>query len=62
MTIPEVKTKARQLGVVPGRMKKLDLIHAIQNAEGNTPCYGTTAGDCPNADCCFIQDCLRVNR
>ena len=61
MTIPEVKRKAREIGVRPGRLKKSELIRAIQTAEGNMACYGTAKGGCPNADCCFMVDCLRAS-
>jgi len=36
MTIPEIRAKAKALGITPGKMKKADLIHAIQTAEGGT--------------------------
>ena len=62
MTIPEIRTKARDIGVRTGKMNKAELIHAIQNSEGNLPCYGQANGQCPNSDCCFMQDCLKVNR
>lgn len=58
MTMPEIKAKARDLGLKPGKMRKAALIHAIQQAEGNMQCYKTAEGHCPNADCCFITDCL----
>ena len=60
MTMPEVKAKAKRLGVVPGNMNKYDLIHAIQESECNTPCYGTCGGHCDQTGCCFITDCVRV--
>lgn len=60
MTMPQVKAKAKGLGVTPGKMNKFDLIHAIQESECCTPCYGTCGGHCDQADCCFITDCVRV--
>lgn len=60
MTMAELKNKARNLGVNPGGMKKTELIHAIQRAEGYTPCYGTTDGTCSWTECCFRQDCLKI--
>jgi hypothetical protein len=60
MGMPEVKVKARALGINPGKMKKTDLIHAIQRAEGNSTCYGWSNGNCPNLDCCFMADCLKI--
>ena len=60
MSMPQVKDKAKNLGVTPGKMNKFDLIHAIQQAEHYNPCYGTSNGQCGNGDCCFITDCLEV--
>ncbi len=60
MTMNEITKKAKALGINPGKMKKPELIHAIQTAEGNTPCFGRSNGQCPNVDCCFIQDCLKT--
>lgn len=60
MKMPEIKIKAKALGITPGKMKKIELIRAIQTTEGNTPCYGWSNGHCPNTDCCFMKDCLKI--
>ena len=60
MSMPEIKMKARGLGITPGKMNKTDLIHAIQKAEGNYTCFGWSNGNCQNIDCCFIGDCLKI--
>lgn len=60
MTMPEIKAKAKSLGIHPGKMKKVELIHAIQEAEWCTPCYGRSNGDCPWTECCWRVDCLKV--
>ena len=60
MKLPEIKTKAKTLGINPGKMKKNELIQAIQQAENNTPCFGTAVGQCEYADCCFMDDCLKT--
>ncbi len=60
MKIGQIKEKAQALGINPGKMKKTELIHAIQHAEGNTACFGTAEGFCPNSDCCFMHDCLKT--
>jgi hypothetical protein len=59
MTMPEVREKAKALGIMPGRKKKVELIHAVQVAEGCTPCFGTSDGQCPYVDCCFMKDCFK---
>ena len=58
MKISDVKAKAKAVGVDPGKMKKADLIRAIQRAEGNNACYGSEeAQNCPHVICCFMVDC-----
>jgi hypothetical protein len=60
VTMAEIKDKAKNFGINPANMKKTDLIHAIQRAEGNTQCYGTTNGACQWTECCFRADCLKI--
>jgi hypothetical protein len=60
MTMGEIKDKAKNLGITPGTMKKTELIRAIQGAEGNQACYGTTNGTCQWTECCFRGDCLKI--
>ena len=58
MTVKEIKEIAVEKGIIPGKMKKNELIRAIQNAEGNNPCYQTFISDCDQYDCCWKEDCL----
>ena len=60
MTMPKIKAKAKKLGLTPGKMKKTELIHSIQTAEQNSPCYGTSNGYCDQSECCFLDDCVKV--
>jgi len=60
MSMPEIRMKAQTLGLTPGKMKKPELIHTIQVTEGYTPCFGRSDGQCDNAGCCFMRDCLSV--
>jgi ribosome modulation factor len=60
MIMTEIKDKARELGIEPKKMKKPELIHAVQTAEGYRACYGTSKGQCPYTTCCFMKDCLKV--
>ena len=39
MKVAEIKDKAQELGITPGKMKKQQLIQAIQVAEQNTPWF-----------------------
>ena len=58
--MPEIKQKAKALGITPGKTKKAELIRAIQQAEGNIPCFGTSNGQCAYNDCCFLADCVKI--
>ena len=60
MKVNEVKQKAKVLRINCGKMKKAELIHSIQKAEGNTPCFGKSNGECQYIDCCFMEDCLKI--
>ena len=60
MKVSEIREKAEWLGIVPGKMKKIELIHAVQLAEQNTPCYGTCNGNCDQSGCCFYTDCIKI--
>ena len=58
MNIAEIKNRARKLGIIPGKLKKDELILSIQKAEGNTPCFGTGTEACPYLNCCWRHDCI----
>ena len=60
MSMIGVRKKARKLGITPGKMKKEELVRAIQGAEGYSPCYGSSGGQCEQTGCCFMHDCLKV--
>ena len=59
MKLDEVKAKAEKMGIKPGKLKKADLIQAIQKAENNPVCYGTSNGTCERSECCFYADCVK---
>ena len=58
MPIADIKAKAQTLGVNPGKLKKAELILAIQTAEKNSPCFGTGTPACPHTVCCWRIDCI----
>ena len=58
MKMTEVKEKAKTIGLKSGKMKKADLIQAIQAKEGNSPCFGTGMDNCDQPACCWKDDCL----
>jgi hypothetical protein len=57
MFVKDIRVKARDLGVKNySKMSKVDLIHAIQEQEGNDSCYQNIV-DCGIYDCCWRSDC-----
>jgi len=60
MKMPEIKEKAGPFKINTRNIKKADLIRAIQQAEGNNPCFGKSNGRCPYTNCCFMEDCLAI--
>lgn len=58
----EIKDKAKNLGIDGSKMKKVELIRAIQRAEGYNACYGTTNGTCSQTECCWRSDCLKIKQ
>ena len=56
MKMQEIKEKARQIGVKTTG-KKADIVHRIQEAEGNELCFDTR-DECGQMGCCWREDCL----
>lgn len=61
MKMPEIREMAKGLGVKTSRMSKLNLVRAVQTAEGNFACFATPeAGECDQLDCIWRDDCLAL--
>lgn len=59
MKIQKVRAIAKAKGVNSARMSKGQMIRAIQEAEGNFPCFGTALdGHCDRGDCSWREDYL----
>ncbi len=58
MHMTEIKEKAKLLGIQAGKMKKVDLIRAIQSKEGNFPCFETAKDYCNQLSCAWRKACL----
>ena len=59
MTVKEIRTKAKNMGIEVGsKMKKADMIKTIQTAEGNTPCFQNGVNSCDQMNCCWRSDCM----
>lgn len=59
MKLEEIKGIAKQHDIKVGKMKKAELVRAIQSAEGNEICFETgRAAACGQADCLWRADCV----
>lgn len=59
MKIQELRVIAKARGIKTARRRKGDIIRAIQQAEGNFPCFGTAVdGCCDQGGCAWREDCL----
>jgi hypothetical protein len=58
MKLDELREIAKQHNIKTGKMKKADLVRAIQQAEGNQVCFGTGhAETCGQNACLWREDC-----
>lgn len=58
----DIRKQASALGIRAARVKKPDLIRAVQRAEGNFDCFGRASGYCDRGDCAWRSDCLGQGR
>ncbi len=60
MQLSEVRRIASKHGIKTGKMKKEEVIRAIQRSEGNFDCFGSAySGECSQEECLWRKDCLR---
>lgn len=58
MNLEAIKEIAKQHGIKVGKMKKADLVRAIQAAEKNDACFETgRAAECGQPACLWRDDC-----
>lgn len=63
MKVEKIREIAREFGVRPGKLNKVELIRRIQNEEGNFDCFATaTAGYCDQQTCLWRDDCFIAAR
>ncbi len=59
MDILDIRRIAGKYGINPAGMEKLDLIRAIQRAEGVTVCFGLAEPEeCDEEGCIWREDCF----
>jgi hypothetical protein len=58
MKLEEIKEIAKQHNIKVSKMKKAELVRAVQQAENNVECFETgTANNCGENDCLWREDC-----
>jgi len=58
MTVDEIREMARLLNVKTGKANKSELVRAIQQAEGNLPCFNSnSSATCGQYSCLWRADC-----
>jgi hypothetical protein len=62
MKCQQIKEKAKALGLDSTHLNKKELIHSIQIAEGNFPCFLTARSFCDQINCCWRDECLFPHR
>ena len=59
MKFNEIRKMAKGMNINTYRMKKIDIIHAIQSKENNIECYGTgRIRNCNEKSCIWRDDCI----
>ena len=53
MKLEEIKEIAKQHNIKAGKLKKTELVRAIQDAEGNELCFETGTADSCGQDACL---------
>ena len=62
MRFQDIQKMAKGMDINTYRMKKTDMIRAIQREENNIQCYGTHRVDiCEEEACLWRGDCLTLN-
>lgn len=59
MKLEQIKAIAKQHDIKIGKLKKVELVRAIQAAEGNNACFETgQASGCGQEECLWRAECL----
>ena len=61
MEFNRIRKLAKEMGINTYRMKKADIIRAIQRSENNPDCYGTErVTECGEVSCLWREDCIAL--
>jgi len=59
MKIQDIREIAKKNGVRVGKLNKIELIRAIQKAEGNSDCFAAPyVRECNQMNCLWREDCM----
>ena len=62
MNYNEIRRMAMDMDINTHRLKKHELIQAIQHAENNIECFGTQRVDtCDEGKCLWRKNCISLN-
>jgi hypothetical protein len=61
MRIQEIRELAKGKGIGVGKLKKTELVRAIQRAEGYSDCFATPyVHECNQHHCLWREDCMKA--
>ena len=61
MNMNEIRAIAKDRGISPAKLRKAELIRAIQCEENNNPCFATEhVKVCGQENCLWLVDCERA--
>ncbi len=61
MNMTEIRTIAKERGISSAKLRKAELIRAIQSDEHNDPCFATEhVKCCAQTDCLWFSDCEKA--
>ncbi|MCL5024216.1 MAG: SAP domain-containing protein [Nitrospirae bacterium] len=60
MKMLEIREIAKRKGIEAGKLKKTELVRAIQKVEGYSECFATPYGhECNQPHCLWREDCMK---
>jgi hypothetical protein len=61
MNMTEIRTIAKERGISSAKLRKVELIRAIQLDERNDPCFATdNVKSCAQTNCLWFTDCEKA--
>lgn len=59
MNMQDIRERAKDIGIKPARMTKVQLVQAIQLSEGNFNCFASAIdNECDQLNCIWRDDCF----